>query len=62
MRQICMFIYIVAMNNTQHSYISKSFEGIQIQCDVHLQEESMHVVGGGSFITKEISSRLSKLR
>jgi hypothetical protein len=52
----------VAMNNTQHFYISKSSEDIQIQCHMNLQEASMHVVGDDSFMTREIYSRYSKLR
>ena len=57
-----MPIYILAMNNTQRIYISKSSEDIQIQYDMHPQEASMHVVGEDNFIARETTSRYSKLR
>jgi hypothetical protein len=46
-----MPIKIVAANNTQRIYISKSPEDIQIQCDMNLQEASMPVAGDDSFMT-----------
>jgi hypothetical protein len=50
------------MKNTQWIYISKSFEDIQVQCDMHLQEESTSVAGDKNFIARAKTSISSKLR
>jgi hypothetical protein len=50
------------MNNTQWIYIFKSYEDIQVQCDMHLQEASILVARDDNFIAQETTSRYSKLR
>jgi hypothetical protein len=50
------------MNNTQRIYISISFEDIQVQYDMHLQEELIPVAGDEDFIARATTSRYSKLR
>jgi hypothetical protein len=48
------------VNNTQRIYISRSFEDIQVQYDMHLQEASMPVAGDEEFMARETTSRSSK--
>jgi hypothetical protein len=50
------------MRNTQQIYISKSFEDIQVQYNMHLQEALTPVAGDEDFIARETTSRSSKLR
>jgi hypothetical protein len=50
------------MRNTQWIYISKSFEDIQVQYNMHLQEVLMPAAGDEDFIARATTSISSKLR
>jgi hypothetical protein len=48
------------VRNTQRIYISRSFDDIQVQNDMHLQEASFPVAGDEDFIIQETPSISSK--
>jgi hypothetical protein len=52
----------VDVKNTQHIYMSKSSEDIQVQYDMHLQGASTPMDGDENFIAQEKTSRSLKLR
>jgi hypothetical protein len=47
------------MSNTQQIYISKSFDDIQVQYNMHLQEVLMPAAGDENTIARETTSRSS---
>jgi hypothetical protein len=47
------------MRNTLWNYISKSFDDIQVQYNMHRQEASMPMDGDDDFIAQETNSRYS---